>query len=236
MGTTPPNTALRAVKALAVELLGEWDGKNCIEFLRKHNYNWKQMEWIGWYFEFRAKQILKDALGGGPGPSIGNVVIDFAIAGEPWDFKAHPSKRNDGWIYLNDVEAVDTCAAHLGGIGWIIAVGEAAYDTDGSFKAWHAELKGGESAYEAERKRRGAASRKRKTSFRCTHFLVAKVASADQIKAATDAGLLKANMQAGQRNADGKPRRSKYGIHMSRASAGVGGEHMVVFRYPPASE
>ncbi len=229
----PSDTALAIAKALAADLLGRWDGKQCIEYLKDADYNWKQMEWIGWYFELRAKEILGRSLGGGVGPSVGNVTIDYAVKGEPWDFKAHPTKPKDGWMYLNDVEAVDTCALHFGGIGWIIAVGEAEYDTDGTFKQWHDELKGEPSEYERERFARGAPSRRRKRSFNCTHFLIAKVESPNQINDAMEAGLLSARMQSGQRNSNGRPRRAKYGIHMTRAEAAIGGRHMVVFRYPP---
>jgi hypothetical protein len=230
-----PATAAAIVKELAKELLGRWDGKECIEFLRSHDYNWRQMEWIGFYFEYRAKQVLSRAMSGGVGPTIGNVTIDYAVRGEPWDFKAHPVKSNDGWVYLNDVEAVNTCALHLGGIGWVIAVGNAEYDDDGSFKRWHDEMKGEKSAYEAERIARGAPSRKRKRSFECTHFIVAKVADAEQIAGAINDRLLTAKMQAGQRNSNGKARRAKYGIHLARALGAGGGKHMVVFRYPPTN-
>jgi hypothetical protein len=233
MDQSQTRTAIQIAKTLAAELLGVWDGKECIQYLRKHDYQWKQMEWIGWYFEHRAKQILDAKMSGGVGPTIGNVTIDYAVNGEPWDFKAHPIKPSDGWVYLNDVEAVDTCAIHFGGIGWIIAVGDAVYDTDGSFKAWHAELKGATSEYEKDRVARGAPSRRRKCSFKCTHFLIVKVTSPAEIEEAVRANLLTARMQAGQRNADGSSRRAKYGVHMTRATAAIGGAHMVVLRYPP---
>lgn len=233
MPNHPTGTAIAIVKALAKELLGKWDGKQCIEFLRKHDYQWRQMEWIGFYFEFRAKQILSSTLGGGTGPTIGNVTIDYAVQGEPWDFKAHPKRPNDGWVYLNDVDGVDTCALHLGGIGWVIAVGNATYDMDGSFKQWHDDLKGERSAYEVERIARGARSRRRKCSFECTHFLVAKVEGPQAIAGAIADNILTAGMQRGQRNSNGQSRRAKYGIHMTRAEAGGGGQHLLVFRYPP---
>jgi hypothetical protein len=231
-----PATAVAIVKELAKELLGRWDGKECIEFLRSQDYNWRQMEWIGFYFEFRAKQILSKAMAGGAGPTIGNVTIDYAVRGEPWDFKAHPSKPSGGWVYLNDVAAVDTCALHLGGIGWVIAVGEAEYDEDGSFKRWHDDLKGERSVYEAERIARGAPSRRRKRSFKCTHFIVAKVDDTKQISQAIEDRLLTAKMQAGQRNSNGKTRRAKYGIHLTRALGAEGSKHMLVFRYPPTDQ
>jgi hypothetical protein len=175
-------------------------------------------------------------MAGGAGPTIGNVTIDYAVRGEPWDFKAHPSKPSGGWVYLNDVAAVDTCALHLGGIGWVIAVGEAEYDEDGSFKRWHDDLKGERSAYEAKRIARGAPSRRRKRSFKCTHFIVAKVDDTKQISQAIEDRLLTAKMQAGQRNSNGKTRRAKYGIHLTRALGAEGSKHMLVFRYPPTDQ
>lgn len=233
MSHTPTQTAIEIARTLSAELIGTWDGKQCIEYLQKHDYQWRQMEWIGWYFEFRAKEILKAKMGGDTGPTIGNVTIDFAVNGEPWDFKAHPVKPNDGWVYLNDVEAVDACAAHLGGLTWIIAVGDAEYDDNGSFKAWHDALKGGKSKYERDRLARGAPSRRRKRSFKCTHFLIAKVDSPSQIREAMTAGLLSNRMQAGQRNSNGVNRKAKYGIHMSRATMAINSRHMLVFRFPP---
>jgi hypothetical protein len=235
MVQAPNGNAIEIVSALTRELLGVWDGKTCIEYLRQHDYQWRQMEWIGFYFEFRAKQILAATMGGGVGPTIGNVTIDYAVRNEAWDFKAHPAKPRSGWVYLNDVEAVDTCALHLGGIGWVIAVGNATYDTDGSFKAWHDGLKGRQSPYEVQRIARGAPSRRRKRSFECTHFLVVKVETPEGIRGAVEDRLLTSSMQAGQRNSNGRARRAKYGIHMSRAEASFGGRHMLVFRYPPAA-
>lgn len=227
---------MQIARALAGELLGSWDGIRCIEYMRATGCkNWAQTEWIGFYFEHRAKQILAKTIGGEPGPKIGHVAIDYAVKGQPWDFKAHSIKKYGGWAYLNDVEAVDTCALHLGGIGWIIAVGTAEHDEDGSFRDWHERLKGAPSRYSRERQARGAPSRPRKRSFNCSHFLIAKVFSPEQISAAMDAKLLRSDMQIGQRNSDGSARRPKYGIHMKRAEASVGGPHMLVIRYPPAT-
>ena len=70
-------------------------------------------------------------------------------------------------------------------------------------------------------------------SFNCTYFLIVKVTSPEEIEQAVRAKLLSTRMQAGQRNADGSSRRAKYGVHMTRATAAIGGAHMVVLRYPP---
>lgn len=228
----PSATSITIAKTLASELLGTWHGKKCIRYLKKHDYQWRQMEWIGWYFEHRAKQILAGRMKVGPGPKVGNVAIDFVVQNQAWDFKAHPTKPNDGWIYLNDVEAVDACATHLGGIGWVIAVGNAVYDEDGSFKKWHDALKGSVSQYERDRVLRGARSRRRKKSFTCTHFLVAQALTISQITDAINAGLLKATMQKGQRNSNGGTRRAKYGMHMTRAAQSAGKPPIMIFAYP----
>ncbi len=36
-----------------------WDGKECILELKQANYNWKQMEWWAFYFEYKAFELLK---------------------------------------------------------------------------------------------------------------------------------------------------------------------------------
>ncbi len=224
--------ALRIVHALASELIGVWDGREAIKFLKDNDYQWKQMEWIGWYFELRAKQILKQKLGGQEGPVFGNVSFDFSVENEPWDFKSHPIKPRDAWMYLNDVEAVDSCVISIGSIGWVVAMGNATYDLDGSFKEWHDSLKGPMSAYEVARKGRGARSRPRKVTFQCTHFLIVKVDSKAALDDAVRAGLMKGTMQVGQRNADGKARRPKYGLHVGKATHSALSTHLTVFTYP----
>lgn len=228
----PSLTSMRIARNLAAELLGKWDGRKCIRYLQKHDYQWRQMEWIGWYFEHKAKGILAECMRVDTGPKIGNVTIDYLVENKPWDFKAHASQPNDGWIYLNDVEAVDACVTHLGGIGWVIAVGNAVYDEDGSFKQWHDELKGSVSKYEQRRVLRGARSRRRKKSFTCTHFIIAQASTLDQIREAIGAGILNATMQKGQRNSNGKSRRAKYGIHISRAQKAASQPPITVFVYP----
>jgi hypothetical protein len=65
---------------------------------------------------------------------------------------------------------------------------------------------------------------------------VAKVADKKQISRAIEERLLTSKMQAGQRNSNGKARRAKYGIHLTRALSAEGSKHMVVFRYPPPDE
>ncbi len=127
-----------------------WDGRECIQFLKQHDYNWRQMEWIGWFFDFAARQLLIETLGGSEGPRFGRTRMDYK-RDFVWDFKAHPIKSTGrDEAILNDCEAVNSCIENKGGIGFVIAVGVAVYDITGEFKRWHDSLKGGTSAYERE--------------------------------------------------------------------------------------
>ena len=53
------------------------DGKKCIQTLKKANYQWRQMEWIGWFIEYKIKELLFEYLGESDGPSmvIHNLII-----------------------------------------------------------------------------------------------------------------------------------------------------------------
>jgi hypothetical protein len=195
-----------------------WDGRTCVEHLRVHNYHWRQTEWIGWYFEHEATRLLTSALGGGRGPTYGHVDFDYQVNGLVLDFKAHVRKPRDGWVFLNDVSAVNTCIDEHGGVGWVIATGVATYDEDGTFKAWHDAMKGDESAYVVARRLRGAPSRRRKSAFLLTDIIVAVVRTRLDMLAVIDEKLFTSRMQAGQRNSDGSQRAAKYGLHASRVS------------------
>lgn len=218
-------------ETLVASLPKRWDGRDCIRELKAENYHWRQMEWIGWWFEFKAKQILT-AVGGTAGPRFGNMVFDFSLNGT-WDFKTHPTNsRSSGSAYLNDQEAVDDCLRTSSHVGWIIAVGEAEYDETGQFKVWHDELKGAESAYVREGRAVGRRSRRRKCAFQLREIAWFEFKSAAQLQEAIDAGWLCSGMQAGQQNADGTARRPKYGFSHARwrtyaaihgANTGIGG-------------
>ncbi|MDO8873674.1 MAG: hypothetical protein Q7V05_13240 [Methanoregula sp.] len=127
------------------------DGKAAIIELKEVDYQWKQMEWIGWYSEHKLFTILTQKIGGRKGPAFGNTTFDYQ-KNYVWDFKAHPGKNpkekiNEPMI-LNDREALDLCIQQYQGIGFIVVHGQAVFDSSGEFKAWHDELKGGHSTYE----------------------------------------------------------------------------------------
>lgn len=197
----------------------DWDGKECIAFLKEEsercgiNYGWRQMEWIGFYFEHKAFTLLQNELGGSIGPKYGNVVLDYTFNGV-WDFKAHPTNSGSEWVYLNDVEAIDLCLQEHGHLAWVIACGEAKYDGSGEFKAWHDSLKGKTSQFVLDRIKRGAPSRRRKVAFNFENIDIIEFRNQTEIKNAINQGWLRKDMQKDQRNSGGTQRRAKYGINL----------------------
>lgn len=207
-------TAHAIAETLADLMPRHWDGRACVEELKRANYHWRQMEWIGFWFQFRALQVLAE-LGASVGPTIGSVTFDCALDGV-WDFKAHPLKCGAGYAYLNDEEAVDTALREYGHVGWLIAVGKADYDGTGSFKRWHDILKGKESAYVRKGNAIGRTSRRRKVAFDLTEIVWIEFRSTHELDSALHAEVLRRGLQMGQQNSDGSARRAKYGFSHGR--------------------
>jgi hypothetical protein len=196
-----------------------WDGKECILELKNANYQWKQMEWIGWYFEYKAIDLLQARFGSNPGPSFGLTKFDFKL-NYVWDFKTHPtnppaSSSGRNWVIVNDKEAIDKCSIKFEGLGVVMAEGEAEYDdSTASFKSWHDSLKGGRSDYENERIKRGAPSRQRKKAFN-----LSKLEAIWLDKSILNTGLEHgwvSLFQEGMRNADGSKWRAKYSLNLEK--------------------
>ncbi len=188
-----------------------WDGKASIEYMKDNDCrHWKQMEWPGFYFQFMCETILgKDGFMECPGKKYGNVEFDgFKIIN--WDFKAHSidlSKKNNNKIPTNGYSETMSAINEYGQVCFIVASGVSSYDTDGSFKKWHDELKGGISKYELERVERKAPSRRRKTSFSFDELIFVFV-NADTIKYC-------GKFQSAFRNSNGTPRNAKVMIDIN---------------------
>lgn len=190
-----------------------WDGKKCILELKDIDYQWRQMEWIGFYFEYIAGKILKANIKGEVGPRINNTKFDYKNE-YIWDFKAHVlNSTSHPWAILNDIENVTYCIDNLGGIGYIVALGNAEYDNNEEFKQFHDALKGKKSDYEIKRVKRGAPSRRRKTRFDIVDYKIFYFQNDQIIKDAKMGGWIK-GFQEGMRNADGSPRRGKLQINV----------------------
>ncbi|MDE1818891.1 MAG: hypothetical protein KGI19_09860 [Thaumarchaeota archaeon] len=178
-----------------------WDGKKSILEMKQNGFNqWKQMEWIGWYFEYLCSIKLNDIMQIPHGKKYGNVKFD-GFYNFPWDFKSH-AKESGNKIIVNDEEAIHAAIEDFGLVGLILAHGNVSYDDEKrAFQSWHKEIKGGESDYEIKRKERGAKSRLRKVSFTLQNIMLIKITE-DTLKKTS-------SFQNNFRNSDGSPRRKK---------------------------
>ncbi len=163
-----PKNFLENSKEIAERLLKvpkNWDGKKSILEMKNNNsFHWRQMEWMGFYFEFICEKFLKDIMKI-PGPKYDNVEFD-GFKNIPWDFKTHAINTSSHQIIVNDSVAISKAIEEYGSIGLILALGEVKYnDEKRTFQKWHQKLKGGKSEYEKNRIKRGAWSRLRKVNF-----------------------------------------------------------------------
>lgn len=140
-----------------------WDGRQSILKMKNAGgRQWRQMEWMGFYFEFLCENAF-DSILEMPGMRYGKAEFD-AFGTINWDFKAHAVNTTSRRVIINDKEAVESAVSEQGHYGLIIAMGKVEYnDEERTFKRWHDELKGGKSDYELNRIVRGAPSRLRKT-------------------------------------------------------------------------
>jgi len=178
-----------------------WDGRKSILEMKEAGFNqWKQMEWIGFYFQFLCEKLLKNIMKI-PGPKYGNVRFD-GFKKIPWDFKAHAINTSSHQIIVNDSEATANAIKDYGSVGLILAMGEVKYNDDKrTFQKWHEALKGGKSKYELERIKRGAWSRLRKVEFNLKQISFIKIDDMVLVKCGS--------FQRDFRNANGRPRREK---------------------------
>jgi hypothetical protein len=189
------------------------DGKKAILEMRAGgSRNWRQMEWIGFWFEFFLEQNLIPILGGTRGPTFGTTQFDFKKK-FVWDLKAHPSASKN--LILNDQIAIRNCIESEHGLGFIIISGIAKYDSNGGFKKWHDNLKGGTSTYEKKRVERGASSRRRKISFEPENLHALWFDDIGEINSAVKDGWLK-SFQTDMKNSNGKPRPAKFQFNLGR--------------------
>lgn len=199
-----------AAKAALSSLKTEWDGRECILELQANDFNWRQMEWIGWFFEMKCRQLLPSAGFEVPGERIGRITFDAKRLAN-WDFKAHAVKSNSHFAVLNDVAAMDASIAAHGWHGLIVALCDCDYnDTDRAFQRWHTNLKGGLSIYERERLKRTSVSRYRKTRALLSEILFISIdeRSREHLR-----------IYAQGRNSNGNPREPKYMIDLENLDA-----------------
>ncbi len=185
-----------------------WDGRRSILAMKNARYpHWRQMEWIGFYFQFLCEQNLKKLVKM-PGSTFGKVIFD-GFKGIPWDFKAHAMNTSSHQVIVNDSEATAQAIQEYGAVGLVLALGKVRYnDEDRTFQKWHEDLKGGKSEYELERIQRGAWSRLRKVSFDLQQISFIKIADETLVECGS--------FQTDFRNSNGRPRRGKVLIDLER--------------------
>jgi hypothetical protein len=185
-----------------------WDGRESILEMKNAGFpHWKQMEWIGFYFQFLCEQRLSGIMEI-PGPKYGNGRFD-GFKEIPWDFKAHAMNTSSHQIIVNDSEATANAIGDYREVGLILALGKVLYnDEDRTFQRWHEDLKGGKSKYELERIRRGAWSRLRKVSFGLEQISFIRINDKTLIRCGS--------FQTDFRNSNGKPRRAKVLIDLEK--------------------
>ena len=200
--------AERLGKRLKSVLPKQWDGRQCITNMRDQGcHNWKQMEWMGFYFQFLCETKFADMMQV-PGPRYGKTGFDgfYEI---PWDFKAHAMNTSSHEIVVNDSEATSLAIGQYGAVGLILALGKVVYNDEArTFQTWHQTLKGAKSKYMMANEKRGAWSRLRKVSFDLQQVSFIRL---------TDKTLVKCgSFQTDFRNSNGQPRRPKVLINLER--------------------
>ena len=185
-----------------------WDGKKCILEMKENNANnWKQMEWIGWYFEYWCNKYLKQVMEMPCSKKYGNVSFDGFLE-IPWDCKSH-SIQSGNKIIINDSEAISNAISDFGCVGLILVIGSVIYDNDSRvFQKWHEKLKGGKSEYESQRIARGAPSRKRKISMKISKILFVRIDDDLLVKCGS--------FQKNFRNSNGNLRREKVLLDLTK--------------------
>lgn len=195
--------ALLAVLADAID--GAWEGRACVEMMREAEYrNWRQTEWIGWFFEFLGIPALINAFGGGPRRVL-NTSFDYALR-STWDLKAHSTGREDGAI-LNDLDAVSACLDEHGGLGFIVLSGEPDYSNGIAFDLWHRAQRGAPPA--------SPKSRALKSGFTPLRLEAFYLRDRDALAAATARGEFTTMIQG--RQPDGSPRKPKLKVNFRAA-------------------
>lgn len=199
--------AKKALRAIPTE----WEGKASVLELKEVDYNWRQMEWWAFYFEYLCRERLKDEFKL-PGEKIGRVTFDLHRSVN-WDVKAKAIKSDSHDCILNDCDAMDASVGAHGEHGAIIGLCDVEYnDVSRAFQEWHTNLKGGLSAYERKRIARTSVSRYRKTAAVLTEILFLRF----------DAGSLSSMKQMHQgRNSNGAPRPPKYLLNLEEADCYV---------------
>jgi len=200
------------VAPLVSKIPKNWDGKNAILEMKEEGARWKDLEWMGFYFESLCKKFLAELLEIPYSKKYGNTSFDgfFRV---PWDFKVHAYESGKE-VIINDSQAVSSAIKEHGCVGLIVAIANVQYDnTNRDFYNWHQKLKGKISDYVKKRIARGAKSRKRKISLKIIKILFVRIDDDLLIKCGT--------FQEDFRNSNGNPRRAKVLLDLKKINENI---------------
>lgn len=199
---------LKQVSDILENIPKKWDAKKSILEMKENNFNqWRQMEWMGFYFEFLCQKHLKSIMEFHK-IKYGRTSFDGFLE-VPFDFKSHAVNTEKHDVVINDTEAITKAIKKYGYVIAIISLGKVVYnDENRKFQKWHEKIKGGKSKYELERIKRGAWSRLRKTHFDLQEIIFIKINKETLNKSGS--------FQKNFRNADGSMRKSKVMINLEK--------------------
>ncbi|MDR0927566.1 MAG: hypothetical protein LBO69_07360 [Ignavibacteria bacterium] len=131
------------IKLLQTELLKLpkiWEGKKSVLELKEADYNWRQMEWWAFYFEFIVHKILNEKFAF-PGDKFDNVCFDLK-GNINWDLKVAMLNSDNEFCILNNKNIVDTAISKDGYYGVLLAICDVEWgDLDKTLRKWFYELK-----------------------------------------------------------------------------------------------
>ncbi|PKQ14570.1 MAG: hypothetical protein CVT68_11210, partial [Actinobacteria bacterium HGW-Actinobacteria-8] len=207
---------------------GPWDGRAAVEEMRDDGCSqWRQMEWPGFYYEYRGLRALYNGMErrtwSHPAQKYGVTVFDYAHH-YVWDMKAHTESvraevsgetvRGRSTAPLNDHHSTDLCAADTG-VGLLVLNGEALVDETKAFDLWHRAVTKDGRARVDQRIAAATFSRARKKAFTPLTISAYRWNDMNDVLAARSAGAL-AFMYQG-RQASGAARPAKYALKPNRA-------------------
>ncbi len=206
---------------LAAELCTRFDGRTCVDEMRRAGYSqWAQDEWAGFFVEYRGLPALVSKLGGGP-VKYNNTRFDYALR-SAWDLKCHAAAALDA--PLNDVSATRACLQERP-LGFVVLSGRYEYD-DGDFRSWFRDERVRNGKTPVRRQSPAQYTRRSKVAFvpsSLEAFLVPDLPALDE---ALRTGAVDVLQQG--RQTSGAPRPPKYRLRLSRARQAlrVGDRHL----------
>lgn len=210
-------SSLQSVQSAFAPISRDWVGKELGQsMLDAGDRNWRQIEWIGFGFEFLAKQYLKNHFMIHENIPVEHRDVFDAFNQFPWDLKTHVLRNARGNVTratpLNDMAAIDRVFETYNNFGLVIVDGNATFGDE--YEQWRMRSNGGVlSATQIRNAAEGRTSRKRKDTFSVEKVSLFVFSAEDM--AALKADKIMSEFKQG-RQADGTPRNLKYKFDATR--------------------